>query len=65
MAYKIFENGKEINRIVADEAFCKSYCEKNGYTYELEESGKTVPQPNAEDRLAAVESAILAMMMGG
>lgn len=34
MRYKIFENGIEINTIIADEAFVKSYCEKRGYTYE-------------------------------
>lgn len=38
--YKIFKGGTEINRIVADESFCKSYCEKRGYTYELEASPK-------------------------
>lgn len=41
MRYKIFENGTEINVIVADAAFVESYCEKHGYTYELSE----LPEP--------------------
>ena len=67
--YKIFENGKEINRIVADEDFVVPYCERNGYTYELEvppEPPEPQPEPpTTEERLAAVESAMLALMMGG
>ena len=35
MKYKIIKNGETINTIVADGAFCVSYCEANGYTYEL------------------------------
>lgn len=34
--YKIFENGIEINRIIADESFCQVHYNKNGYTYEEE-----------------------------
>lgn len=34
--YKIYENGTEINRIVADKDFCDTYCAENGYTYRLE-----------------------------
>lgn len=69
--YKIFEGGEEINRIVADEDFVVPYCEENGYTYELEVPPEPRPgpeptqAPTTEDRLAAVESAVLAMMMGG
>lgn len=67
--YKIFKGGEEINRIVADESFCESYCGKYGYTYELEEQPKPPePQPEphtTEDRVAALESAMLALMMGG
>lgn len=33
MRYNILSNGKTINTIVADEDFCKRYCEKKGYTY--------------------------------
>lgn len=38
---KIFENGEQINHIVADEDFVARYCEKHGYTYEME------PEPPA------------------
>lgn len=56
MRYKIFENGEQINTIIADEAFCKSYCDKHGYTYE-EEIIEPIPEPEEEpdvyDELAA------------
>ena len=35
MNYKIIKDGSVVNTIVADEDFCKAYCEKHGYTYEL------------------------------
>lgn len=34
--YKIYEDGKEINRIVAEEDFTKQYCLEHNYTYEIE-----------------------------
>lgn len=37
MKYYIYNDGKLINTIVADENFCKSYCCENGYTYRLAE----------------------------
>lgn len=53
MNYIIYENGTEINRIVASEAFAKSYCEENGYTFEQEERiagpGPGPQPPSAED----------------
>lgn len=51
MNYIIYENGIEINRIVASETFVKSYCEENGYTYEQEERiVEPEPKPpSAED----------------
>ena len=33
MNYIIYKNGKEINRIVADENFCKKHYNSNGYSY--------------------------------
>ena len=36
MNYIIYENGKEINRIVASEEFCQDYCARSGCTYEKE-----------------------------
>lgn len=34
--YKIFKNGKEINRIVATEDYCQEHYGSNGYSYEIE-----------------------------
>lgn len=48
MTYKIFKDGKEINRIVADESFMTAYCEKNGYTYEAEPEPTPEPEPEPE-----------------
>lgn len=49
MRYKIFENGEEINIIIADEEFCKTYCEENGYTYEPDELPEPEPEPEPEE----------------
>lgn len=43
--YKIYKDGEEINRIVANEPFVTNYCEANGYTFEAE----LVPEPEPED----------------
>lgn len=60
MTYKIFKDGKEINRIVADESFVTAYCEKNGYTYEAEPEPtpepEPEPEPTPEERVAALEA---------
>ena len=62
MRYKIFENGIEINTIVADEAFVKSYCEKHGYTYEEDILPEVEPihTPTNEERITALEEQLLA-----
>lgn len=49
MRYKIFENGEEINIIVADEAFVTDYCEQNGYTYQEAPLPDPVPEPEPEE----------------
>lgn len=60
MRYKIFSNSELINTIVADEEFCKSYCERNFYTYELIEEPEVPPvepeteEPTAEEMLNAI-----------
>lgn len=57
MKFNIYSDGEKINTIVADEAFCKKYCEKNGYTYELVDEATNVPsqpEPTAEDMLNAL-----------
>ena len=66
MVYKIFENGTEINRIVADEAFVADYCAANGYTYELEAPEPTplpAPEPTELEQLRA-DVDFIAMEMG-
>ena len=55
MNYRIYKNGEHINTIVADEDFVKSYCEANGYTYELEvrEEPESTTEPSVWDELDA------------
>ena len=49
MIYAIYnKSGEKINEIVADENFCKSYCKKHGYTYELVEVEEPEPMPEEE-----------------
>lgn len=57
MKYNIYSNGEKINTIVADEEFCKKYCERNSYTYELVEEPSptpTEPEPTTDDILNAL-----------
>ena len=54
MDYKIIQNGEVINIIVADEAFCKAYCEKHGYTYALMlEPEPEIAEPTELEQLRA------------
>lgn len=62
MIYKIMKNGAEINRIVADEPFIKAYCVENGYNYTPCPVTPPPAAPTAEERIAALEEAMLAMM---
>ena len=62
MICKIMQNGVEINRIVADESFVKAYCVENGYSYTPCPVTPSPAVPTAEDRIAALEDAMLAMM---
>ena len=64
MNWEIYENGELVNTIYGGEDFVKSYCEDNGYTYELREDDPA-PAPTTEERLAAMEQAFLAFMMEG
>ena len=43
MNYIIYQDGKEVNRIVADEAFCRRYYSGDGYSYEEEAPADTSP----------------------
>lgn len=45
--YKIITGDAVINTIESDESFCKSYCEENGYTYELVEHPEVEPGKEA------------------
>ena len=46
--YKVYKDGEEINRIVANEPFVTNYCEANGYTFELEPMPEPEPTPEPE-----------------
>lgn len=48
MRYKILKDGEVINTIIADEDFCKTYCNVNGYTYEAEPEPTPEPEPEPE-----------------
>lgn len=55
--YKIFEQGKQINRIVASEAFVEEFCAARGYSYEREPDPAPEPQERrytADDLLAVL-----------
>lgn len=45
MIANIFDNGKQINRIIASESFAQAYCQNNGYTYTMEEEPEREPEP--------------------
>lgn len=57
MTYIIFKDGVEVNRIVADEAFCQRYYSKDGYSYEQAppqpEPEPATPEPTQLDRVEA------------
>lgn len=64
MNWIIYKNDDPINTIYADEDFIEVYCKKNGYTYKLREDSEPVKtEPTTEERLAAVEQAILSFMI--
>lgn len=55
MQYLIFENGVQVDTIVADEAFVETYCKENGYTYAEIEQPEAPHVPTANERIAALE----------
>ena len=59
----IYKNGEEINRIVADENFAKTYCEENGYTYEMS-TEPDPPFPPEPDPTYSAED-LLKVLIGG
>ena len=62
MIYRIIKEGVEVNRIVADTTFIDTYCAEDGYCYEPCYSGLPTVTPTTEDRISALEEAMLAMI---
>ena len=62
--FLILKDGEEINSILSDEAFCKSYCDKNGYTFQkIEDADIETARASKEYELsAACNAAIVAGM---
>lgn len=57
MVAHIYKDGKEIDRIVANESYAKAYCDGNGYTYEMEERSTppmSDPAYTSDDLLSAL-----------
>ena len=64
MDYKIFQNGEQINTIVADESFVSAYCAEPGYTYEAV-TPEPVPEPApTEDEQLRADVDFIAAMTG-
>lgn len=53
MDWLIYENGKLVNTIHASEAFVKTYCKTNGYTYELTPEPVEEAPPTEMEQLRA------------
>lgn len=66
MRFDIFENGKKINCIVANQDFCEKYCHDNGYTYKPAESAITQADKSEVSPMEKLRADIdyLALMTG-
>lgn len=64
MKYNIYLNEKLVNTIVADEEFCKHYCDKTSYTYKLVEEPITTEEPINEVEQLRADIDYLSIMMG-
>ena len=62
MIYKVICDGAEVNRVVADESFIKAYCAANGLDFAPATAESPKDAPTEQDRIAALEDAMLAMM---
>lgn len=51
----IYKGNEQINRIVADEDFARSYCAEHGYTYIMEPEPPRPPEPEPEKLYTAQE----------
>lgn len=49
MIYVIYKDDEEVNRIVADEDFCRKYYSANNYRYEKESISSPDISPIAKD----------------
>lgn len=55
MIYVIYKDDTEVNRIVADEAFCERYYSGDGYSYEqLPPEPEPEPEPTVEQILGVL-----------
>ena len=62
--YVIFQNGVEINRIVADETFVEKYCARNGYTYEKLPDLEPIPEPEPEIETEPTAEELIDILLG-
>lgn len=58
MVYIICKDGEEVNRIVADKAFCEQHYSKDGYSYAL------APGPDPEPEPEPTAEQILSVLLG-
>lgn len=59
MTYIIYKDGTEVNRIAADEEFCKKYYAKDGYSCEAY-TPPAEPDPSVEPEQVRTELDLLA-----
>lgn len=59
MNYIIYKDGGEVNRIVADEEFCRTYYSANGYSYERVPDPEPEPEPAPEPTTEEILSVLL------
>lgn len=62
MRYKIYRGDALINTIIASEEFCKAYCERNGYTYELEP--EDTPEPEQPENVTVTAEELIKILLG-
>ena len=65
MLYSLYKDGNEINRIVAEQSFVEKYCQQEDLTYKIIERTIRNNTPTIEERISALESATIALMMEG
>lgn len=58
MDFVIYKDGREVNRIVADEAFCERHYSKDGYSYKAEPpmlaADPAEPAPTEQEDMASM-----------